>query len=104
MARAKVVHSEDACTIIFEGNKTSPEPAFGIIKFPGGHVEVTRCDNGTYWAHISIKDDTGDSSKNGKIVKSRFDYDYETSIKMNKNVVPIPEEQGIEHIAIRIAS
>jgi hypothetical protein len=104
MARAKVVHSEDACEIVFEGNKFKKhEPHTGVITFPGGHVEVTRCSDNTYWAHISITDGTGDHSKDGKIIKSRFDYNYETAQKMDKNVVPIPEEQGIEHIAIRIA-
>ncbi len=103
MARAKVVHSDDACTVIFKGDKLKEaEPRYGIIKFPGGHVEVTRCDDDTYWAHISIVNDTGDYSKNGKIVQSRFDYDYETAQRIDKNVIPIPEEQGIQHMAIRI--
>ena len=103
MARAKVVHSEDACTIIFNGDKSKPEPHTGVILFPGGHVEVSRGSDNNYWAHISIKDHRGDCQKIGKIVESRIDYNYETSLKMNKNVVPIPEEQGIDHIAIRIS-
>ena len=65
-----IVHSEDACTIIFEGEKTTPEPATGIIKFPGGHVEVSRTSTGTYWAHIAV--DHYDNIKD-----SRIDYDCE---------------------------
>ena len=48
MAKATVVHSDDAATIIFKGDRRRPEPSTGIIKFPGGHVEVTRCSDNTY--------------------------------------------------------
>ena len=56
MAKAKVIHSDDSVLIDFKGNKRSPEPATGVIKFPGGHVEVSRCTDGTYWAHIEVVD------------------------------------------------
>lgn len=97
MARAKIVHSQDACTIIFKGNKNSPEPTLGVIKFPGGHVEVSRCSDGSYWIHINVS-----NSKN--IVSSRIDYDHETYLKTKGNIPPIPEEQGIEKIAIKISN
>ena len=54
MAKAKVTHSQDAVQITFNGDIRDPEPSTGVIKFPGGHVEVARCSDGTYWAHIAV--------------------------------------------------
>lgn len=37
------------------GDKTKkPEPAQHIIEFPGGAIEVSRCTDGNYWAHILV--------------------------------------------------
>ena len=83
MARAKVTHSEDACMITFKGNNKNPEPSTGIIKFPGGHVEVSRCSDGTYWAHIV-------ADKAANIVNSRVEY--------NNNLIGIPEIKQHEHL------
>ncbi len=30
------------------------EPKEFSIRFPGGHICVSRCSNGTFWAHISV--------------------------------------------------
>lgn len=72
MARAKVTHSTNACTIIFEGDPASPEPEHGIIKFPGGHVEVARTSDGSYWCHLR-RDSDADAFE---VVGSRIDYDH----------------------------
>jgi len=95
MARAKIVHSTDACTIIFKGDPSTPEPCTGVIKFPGGHVEVTRTTDGQYWAHIEV-------TNPANTVDSRIDYDHATWVKTGGKIPPIPEEQGVKHIAIRI--
>ena len=34
MARAKVVHSEDAVLVEFKGDKRNPEPTTGVMRFP----------------------------------------------------------------------
>lgn len=100
MARVKVVHSGDACTIIFQGDKRKPEPTTAIIKFPGGFVEVARTSDGQYWAHIN-------TDKGSNIVDSRIDYDYEKYAELVGNnqetIPPIPGEGSIKHMAIRIA-
>jgi hypothetical protein len=70
MARAQVTHSIDAVQITFRGDKRQPEPSTAVIQFPGGHVEVSRCSDGTYWAHITVV-----APQN--TVASRVDYDYE---------------------------
>jgi len=91
MAKANVVHSLDAATIIFNGDKGSPEPSTGIIKFPGGCVEVSRCSDGQYWAHISLQE--------GEITDGRIDYAH--GVK-GANIVDIPQQELIQKIAIKI--
>ncbi len=95
MAKAKVVHSSDACTIIFKGDKSNPEPSLGIIKFPGGHVEVSRCTDGTYWAHFYNDDDSS-------IIDSRIDYKFEAYKKHKGEIPSIPEHKEIQHMAVRV--
>lgn len=94
MARAKVVHSEDACTIIFAGDKSSPEPSTGIIKFPGGFVEVARTSDGKYWTHITIE--------GGKIESSRYDYIYEKWLENEGKIPPLPNDSDINHVALLV--
>lgn len=96
MARAKVVHSADACTIIFEGNKSKPEPSTGIIKFPGGHVEVSRTSDGSYWAHVVAE-------RASDILDSRVEYNYERYRKTNGAIPPIPYKEDVKKLAIRVA-
>lgn len=64
-----------------DGDKSKKmEPAQHIIEFPGGAVEVSRCDDGTYWAHIivnnqkTIDDTEGRVSAFGELVEDRIDY------------------------------
>jgi hypothetical protein len=96
MAKAKVSHSDDAVMIHFRGDKKSPEPSTAVIKFPGGHVEVTRCSNGEYWAHIDVV-----SPEN--ITQSRLDYTYEAWAELH-NVPDVPRANEIRHIAIKVAN
>jgi len=96
MAKAKVVHSKDACTIIFTGEKTNPEPTTGIIKFPGGIIEVSRTTDGSYWAHLSITKPEKDFRS--AIIDSRIDYNFNSKL----NIISIPNEANVEHIALRI--
>ena len=96
MARAKIVHSEDAVTIIFKGDKDSPEPGTAIIKFPGGHVEVTRTSDNKYWAHIEVE-------KASNIKESRIDYDFDGYKKSECKIPDVPNAEHIQHIAIKIS-
>lgn len=107
MARAKVVHSEDAVTVIFAGDKQAAlEPSTGIIKFPGGSVEVTRTSEGAYWAHIAINDGTTGLIERdepiGEIVESRVDYTYAGYRVAEDKVPPIPLAEYIKHYAVLI--
>jgi hypothetical protein len=94
MARMKhITHSEDACTMTFKGDKRYPEPSMGAITFPGGYVEVSRCSDGSYYAHIRL--DENDT----EILQSRIDYKWESS---HLGVPDIPDHHNIKHIAINV--
>jgi hypothetical protein len=95
MAKAMVVHSDDAATIIFNGDKRRPEPSSGIIKFPGGHVEVTRCSDGSYWAHLAVVSGVN-------IIDSRMDYSHDADVP--RCVTDMPEGQKITKLALRISN
>ncbi|MEJ1438492.1 MAG: hypothetical protein RPU61_14485 [Candidatus Sedimenticola sp. (ex Thyasira tokunagai)] len=95
MAKAKVVHSDDACTLIFRGDKRSPEPSTGVIKFPGGHVEVSRASDGKYWAHTHI-------DKTAEIVDSRIDYRYEKWLETAGDIPPMPAQKDIQKMAVKV--
>ena len=90
MARAKVHHSADAVTVVFKGNIKNPEPSTGVIKFPGGHVEVSRCSDGTYWAHVSVVDGSN-------IIAGRIDRAGQV-----QSVATLENYDKVNHIAIRI--
>lgn len=94
MAKLKnIVHSIDACTLIFKGDKKNPEPTYGIIKFPGGCVEVARCSDGSYYAHI-------EADKSENIIDSRIDYNHEG---YSKHGIPdIPDQNKIKKLAVKI--
>lgn len=94
MAKAKVVHSDDAVLIKFEGNPKNPEPSTAVIRFPGGEVEVARCSDGTYWVHTYAA-----SEKN--IVGSRVDYCFDGS---KNGVGEIPDAHLVNKMSLRIAN
>lgn len=97
MARAKVVHSADAVHVLFRGDKRSPEPSTAVIQFPGGHVEVSRCSDGTYWAHTEVVHPSN-------IVASRIDYDHEGCVISGGAIPAVPYHDRIQHIAIQVAN
>lgn len=96
MARARVTHSEDAVQITFKGDKRNPEPSTAVVQFPGGHIEVSRCSDGSYWAHVEVVD-----PKN--IVGSRIDYAPGDAAEFCA-IPDVPRATEIKHIAVRIGN
>lgn len=92
MARASVTHSQNAVQVTFKGDKRNPEPETGVITFPGGHVEVSRCQDGTYWAHIA-------TVAGVNIVEGRIDREGRVDA-----VREMEDAGAITHIAIRVAN
>jgi hypothetical protein len=89
--------------MVFKGDKKTPEPSTGVIKFPGGNIEVTRTSSGSYWAHISInREDDGyeEGVIEGFAVNSRVAYKYEAG--QRHGIKDIPEVDQITQIAIEI--
>jgi hypothetical protein len=87
------------------GDKTKKtESAQHIIEFPGGAIELSRCENGDYWAHIilnrvqSIDDCDGLNQCTADVVDSRMDYEWPA----DPNVIPIPNKEHLHQIAVRI--
>ena len=102
MAKHKIIHSEDATTILIEGDIRNPEPTHAIIRFPGGFVEVARCSDGSYYAHIGAKkDDNPDEDRGFRVVDSRIDYDHEKW--MDRGIPQIPEMDHVRKLAMRFA-
>jgi len=75
------------------GDKTIKiEKIYTIINFPGGHFELARCDDGTYWAHISVVD-------GGKTIDARIDaYGRYLSPDIKAEI----HAADFNHIAVRI--
>jgi len=103
MARFQVHHSDDACCIDIQGDKRRPEPSTAVVKFPGGHIEVTRHSDGSYWVHVArnTRANNPDEDVLGEIVESRIDHTHEAR---GLGIPPMPAHEHIEHMAIRISS
>jgi hypothetical protein len=91
--------------ITLRGNKTTKqEPAQHIIEFPGGAIELSRLDDGSYWAHIIVNNEPGIDDCEGlvsvqsEVVDSRIDYAWPA----DPNIIPIPDAAGLHQIAVRI--
>ena len=104
MTKGKVIHSDDACTVLVEGNKEIRlEPSEHIIKFPGGSIGVSRTSDNEYWAHIVVNDkqvieDIHWQSKPGQVVEGRIDYAYHSF----GDVEEIRNPEDVIHVAVRI--
>lgn len=52
---ARASQIEDApARIQLLGDRRRPEPGQHIIEFPGGAIELSRLDDGSYWAHVIV--------------------------------------------------
>jgi hypothetical protein len=84
--------------------KKKAEPAQHIIEFPGGAIELSRLDDGSYWAHIIINRGqalsclNGLNSAQGRVVDSRIDW-----AERRMEAIPgLPDGAHLTQIAVRI--
>jgi len=84
------------------GDKTRKiESSQHIIEFPGGAIEVSRCDNGEYWAHLIVNCDfamddiEGREHAIGEVVDARIDDN-------ERGVLPVPNFSSVRQVALRI--
>jgi hypothetical protein len=96
----------NALGVTLEGNPQKPEPIYFIVEFPGGSVEISRCDdNGDYWVHTrkNMPDDTeciNGESLPGKIIDGRQDVSGKHANECNPGELTNPD---LYHLAVRIA-
>ncbi len=90
--------------VLYGDKKRKAEPAQHIIEFPGGAVEVSRLDDGSYWAHILInrkpaqQDQRGTAAAVGSVVESRIDW----SERRHEDIPGLPDDCHLTQIAVRI--
>jgi hypothetical protein len=83
------------------GDKKRPESAQHIIEFPGGAIEVSRCSDGSYWAHIIVhqgevlEETKGRTSARGKVIGSR--------VQRDSGLADIEDTDTVTQIAVLIA-
>ncbi len=91
--------------VLHGDKKRKPEPATHIIEFPGGAVEVSRLDDGTYWAHIILNQGQaladlgeGHGSAVGEVIDSRVDW----AERRLEGIPSLPDHGHLTQIAVRI--
>lgn len=97
--------------VTLRGDPRSPEPEHLRIVFPGGDVDLVRCDDGSYWAHVRVDGPT-DARENpdkvaGRIMDVRVDYRerdrHLDQAHVEAGMSPIAfGEPGPYHLAVRI--
>lgn len=99
--------------IRLKGNPKDPEPESVRIVFPGGDIDLVRCDDGSYWVHVRVDSDedvkTSDRAKRvGRVVDVRVDYrdhHHEAESHVESQLSPVDfGTPGPYHLAVRVGS
>lgn len=89
-------------TVLFGDPKIRPEKPYTIITFPGGDVEIARCDDGTYWVHVAVRRDDV-TGQDASIIRGRIDASTQRYADEANAVINAEIEQGdINHIAFLV--
>ena len=89
---------------ILKGDPRKPESGTHIIEFPGGAIELSRLDDGSYWAHIivnrkqAIDGQRGTYAALGAVVDSRVDW----AERQLSGIPGLPDQSSLTQIAVRI--
>lgn len=87
-------------TIELRSDKRKPESAQHIVKFPGGNLEVSRCQDGQYWAHIYLHRGPGTGVG---IIDSVLAHAELITAKYPGDVIDVIEgADKFQHLAVRI--
>jgi len=87
------------------GERCNPEPTHVRIVFPGGDVDVARCDDGSYWVHVRV-DSAKDAVESdggrpaGRLVDARLDVRGKHASECDAGDFADP---GLYHLAVRVA-
>jgi len=89
---------------VLKGDKRKPEPGTHIIEFPGGAIELSRLEDGSYWAHIivhrgqALRDQKGMTGAVGSVVDSRIDW----GERRLEAIPSLPDGANLTQLAVRI--
>lgn len=89
---------------VLRGDKRRPESAQHIIEFPGGAIELSRLEDGSYWAHIIVNRERAEPSQRGIyaaigiVADSRVDW----AERRLEHIPGLPEDAHLTQIAVRI--
>ncbi|DAZ90910.1 TPA_asm: hypothetical protein Cy-LDV1_g36 [Cyanophage Cy-LDV1] len=100
----KIVRSDDATTVIIKGDRRNPEPSHLIVQFPGGFVEIARCQDDSYWVHTHRNTEACEATEKvpGAVVGSRLDWSPEFAAE--RSIPQLPAHEEIRGMSIRIAT
>lgn len=88
--------------IRLKGDPRNPEPEHVRIVFPGGDVDVVRCDDGAYWVHIRRNrpdDCVAGSAEEGVLRDGRMDLTSKGVHQTDQGDIRHPD---LYHVAIRV--
>jgi hypothetical protein len=91
--------------ILYGDKKRKSEPTTHIIEFPGGAVELSRLEDGSYWVHVIVNraplyssNDKGMSSAHGEVIDSRIDW----GERRLEGIPCLPEGATLTQLAVQI--
>ena len=87
---------------LYGDKKKQMEPAEFVVHFPGGMIMVSRCSDGTYWAHTSIEADKTRAEPHnirGKFLEGRIDC---TDVPPNEMDIGDLSRDDCHHVALHI--
>jgi hypothetical protein len=94
---------EKAQGVELRGDTRNPEPEHFRVVFPGGDVDIVRCDDGSYWIHVRVDrpEDFGDAGEGpyGRVLSGRVDVDGRHTSDLDPGLLADP---GLYHLAVRI--
>jgi hypothetical protein len=92
---SQIIHSDDALKIILNADPKKPEPRTVVVDIPTGHVEVSRCTDGSFWVHVRL-DPNEEGKIFGKVVGSRVE-------RLDSHDIPeIEDQETLTGYSIRI--
>lgn len=78
------------------------EQPYTIIRFPGGDVEIARCEDGTYWVHVAVREARAEGQPAATVVGARIDFVGRYGDEANATLRREIDRGDVNHIAFRI--
>lgn len=89
-------------TTLLGDPEVRPEKPYTIITFPGGSVEIARCEDGRYWIHAAVRGDDAEGRAPGRIVDARMDFDGRYEDEGNAALRRAVEAGDCNHVAFLV--